>query len=272
MDNSVKNEFKEFINTLSTEICKEVLLEDLKRINDSFNNTEKSYQIVCNKYTENITSIKKELSKLEDNNKKIDDFVKTIDSNSKNVNEALNIINGRHQEVITNIIKNNNNVYSQYSKNVQKLNDTERAKFISEMSLSINLHTQNYINYLTEVIDECKFKEIANNMSSLSYKINFLDLQVEDLSKNTLTLEKAILKIFEKNKIDIEKIIVSKHNEVNKQISNTFNEIIKTNDTLVEKISNMDSSINNKNKIIILLLSIMIIMIGYIIYYFQYLK
>lgn len=167
MDNNLKVEFKDFISTLSTDICKGVLLEELKDINKSFNETSNDYKTTSNNYTNNINGIKEQLTQLQITNKKLDGFVNNIDENNNKVNKALNLIDGSHKKVIDNIIVDNKKLFIEYSKCVQNLNSNEREQFIKELISSMDIQSKKHVAEIKNVVDGSEIKVILNEINRI---------------------------------------------------------------------------------------------------------
>lgn len=253
MDNNIKSEFKDFIRTLSTEICKEVLLEEIQAINMSFNKTSKNYKTLSKEYTNNINGIKEQLNQLHTTNKKLDKFIINIDTNNNKVNKALNVIEGSHKKVIDNIMADNKKLFNEYSKKVQSLNETEKKQFISSLISSMDAQSKKYLIELNDVINGSKIEEILKNINIISSNINLLDSQVKDAGKNLASTEKKVIEEIGKNVATTENQITKKINQLNSSINNISTD-------LNNKIVSLNIQLNNKNNIIIALTSLIIVL------------
>lgn len=254
MDNNLKTEFKDFISTLTTDICKGVMLDELRDINNSFNETSNNYKTISNNYTNNINGIKEQLTQLQTTNKKLDGFVSNIDTNNDRVSKALLIIDGSHKKVIDNIIVDNKNLFVEYSKTVHNLNDNERKKFISELVSSMDSQNKKHLAEIKNVVDGSEIKAIlndinliSNNINSISNKTNSIDSQVKEVKISLSNTEK---KITEENSRKVAK--------VESQLANRINELNSNN---VSIINNITKDLNKKNNVIIALIAICIFLV-----------
>ena len=251
MDNNLKTEFKDFISTLTTDICKGVLLEDLKAINESFNETSNNYKTISTNYTNNIKDIKEQLTQFQTTNKKLDGFVSNIDTNNDRVNKALNIIEGSHKKVIDNIIVDNKKSLDEYSKSVQSLNVNERKQFISELTSSININNKNHIVEIKDALDGSEIKailndinKVSNNINSMTNKMNSIEAQVKEIKNSLSSTEKRIAEENSKKIMNLENHLSNKINELN--------------NSNISKIDIITKDLSKKNNIIIVLIIICI--------------
>ena len=152
MRDDIKKEFKEFINALSTEICKEVLLEELEKINSDLNTTSDKYSNLYLNYNESINKIKEELVTLDNATKQMKCYTSSIDLNTNKINEALELITEKQQDGLNDIIRNNSSMLSDYSIEVQKLNESERDVFINTVNSSLDKYSKKYLKELEKVI------------------------------------------------------------------------------------------------------------------------
>jgi archaellum component FlaC len=251
MDNNLKTEFKDFISTLTTDICKGVLLEDLKAINDSFNETSINYKTISTNYANNIKDIKEQFTQFQTTNKKLDGFVSNVDANNDRVNKALNIIEGSHKKVIDNIIVDNKKSFDEYSKSVQSLNVNERKQFISELTSSININSKNHMAELKDALDGSEIKailndinKVSNNINSMTNKMNSVESQIKEIKNSLNNAEKRIAEENSKKIMNLENHLSNKINELN--------------NNNIGKIDNITKELSKKNNIIIVLITICI--------------
>lgn len=253
MDNNIKSEFKDFIRTLSTEICKEVLLEEIQAINMSFNETSKNYKTLSREYTNNINGIKDELNQLHTTNKKLDKFIININTNNDKVNKALNIVEGSHKKVIDNIMADNQKLFNKYSKKIQSLNETEKKQFISALISSMDVQSQKYLIELKNIINGSEVEEILKNVNMISSKINLLDSKVKCVGKNLASTEKKVIAEIGEKLVTTENQVTNKINQLNSNINNISID-------LNNKILALNIQLNKKNNIIITLTSLIIVL------------
>ena len=246
MDNNIKNEFKDFIRTLSTEICKEVLLEEIKAINISFNETSKNYKTLSNEYTNNINGIKEQLNQLQTTNKKLNEFIININTNNDKVNKALNVVEGSHKKVIDNIMADNQKLFNEYSKKIQSLNENEKKQFISALISSMDVQSQKYLTEFKNILNGSKVEEILKSVNLISGKVDSLDSQINDVGRDLSNTEKKVIEELGKKIATTENQITNKINQINSTINNISSD-------LDDKILILNTQLNKKNNIIITL-------------------
>lgn len=260
MDSSIKDEFKDFISELSIEICKRVLIEDLKRLSVSFMETSDNY-------TSSIKEIKNELNQLQTTNEKLDNFVSDIDINNDRINRSLLLISGNHKKVIDNITSDNKKLFDEYSEKVQQLNRDEREKFISEISSSLNKCNEKYMSELKSMENTSSVEAILKAINLVFNQQKDLDYQIKNIGAGiNHTVDKNIIKIerLMSDKIDIltirEKSISDKIDELNNMevlISNKM-------DILNSNYVKFSNKLEDKYKIYKILLIAILVILGVI--------
>jgi chromosome segregation ATPase len=239
MSNEIKNEFKDFITILSTEICKEILLEELEKINTSFNNTSNKYSDLYKNYKSSIEQIKEELIKLDNANKTINNYTTSVNSNTSKINEALSLINKNQEKSLENIIQNNAKALSKYSANVQQLNKSERDMFIKSLIANLSKHSENYVKELQEVFNGSEIKKFFNNTEDIIKKLDSTRSNINSLGKEIVNIENNIkLKNEEESKQIIEKLD-EKTKQLDREIQTTKNKMISNIEEVNTKIDNL---------------------------------
>lgn len=268
MCNEIKNEFKDFISTLSTEICKEVLLEELENINTSFENTSNKYSDLYKNYKNNIEQIKEELIKLDDTNKTINNYTLSLNSNTSKIDEALNIINKGQEKSLENIIKNNTKALSKYSTDIQNLNKSERDAFIKSLNLSLSEHSENYIKKLKEVFNGSDIKKFFKNTEDIIKNLDLANSDINSLEKGIRSFENSIKLKNEEESKKIIKRLDEKTKQLEKEIQSTKDRIISNAEEVNIKIDKLTQDIQIKNDIF-MKLNIATIVIAIIILLFK---
>lgn len=253
MNKDIQSEFKDFISTLSTEICREVLLEELKAINNSFEKTEQDYKSLYNNYTQNINSIKEQLNQLQSTNQKLGEFITNINKNNINVNKALDVINGEHKIITDKIIKDNDKLFNEFSVKVKSLNTTERNEFITQLTSSINSYSKKYMSELSNIVNGSKIEEIQKNLTLVSNKINTINNELKVMTKNVESSEIEIITSVKEKVSESERNLISKIQVINSKIDSVSGE-------LNNKIEALSAKIDKNNKIIITLASVIILL------------
>ena len=268
MSKEIKNEFKEFISTLSTEICKEVLLDELSKINISLNSTSNKYNELYINYESSINKIKDELSKLDNANNNMNNFTNSINSNSKAITEALDMINKDQKMAFDEIIKKNSSALSTYKTDIQKINKIERDEFIRALKTNINDHSKKYTEELSKLVNGSKMnqtlsntEEINSSIESLNQKANSLDGRITKIYKDIIKDNEEKYKKLDKN---ITKISLDTSTELKKDISVSKDEL-SNNIRSIEK--SLKEEFDSKYKVIIglnIAILIMLIVIFFI--------
>lgn len=171
MSEKIKQEFKEYIRVLSNEICKEVLLEELKKISASFTTTNTNYNTLYTKYDASVKEIRKEVSTIHETNNKLTSFIDTVDSNSKKIDSGLKLINGEYKNVIESLMTDNNKLLSEYSEKVQSLNEHQRKIFMTELIKNINIQTEQLSESIKDTINLDKIQAIITNTKIINDKL-----------------------------------------------------------------------------------------------------
>ena len=251
MSNDIKNEFKDFITTLSTEICKEVLLEELEKINTSLNNTSTKYNKLYDNYKSSIEQIKQELSKLDNANKNMSFFTNSINENSKVVNESLGIIKNAQEKVLEDIIGKNEKALEKYKVDIQKLNLDERNEFISVLKLSLNESSKKYINELSDIINGSKMNQTLSNTRDIKNSILSTNMKINELKSDIHILKDDIVPKNQEENKDIYNNILNMVSKLDRQVEINKRYIKNSNDRFENQLLKLEAEIKLKNKIII---------------------
>lgn len=240
MDNEIKNEFKDFIATLSTEICKEVLLSELEKVNTSLNNTSTKYTKLYDDYKFSIDQIEKELSRLDNLNKTVNNFTNSIDKNSKSVNEALTIIKIGQEKSL-----------EKYKTNIQNLNDAERKKFIKLLNTNLNEYSKKYINELADIVNINKISQTLSNTQEINNSVKSANTQISLINCNIDKLAKDIMSKNEEESEIVHNKLLNAVSRLEKEIPFIKNNIKDGQKKLENKIIELEEEIKLKNKVII---------------------
>ncbi|MRN24741.1 hypothetical protein EAI30_08950 [Romboutsia ilealis] len=252
MSNEIKNEFKDFIATLSTEICKEVLIEELENINTSLNNTSEKYDKLYENYKLSIGQITQELSRLDNSTKTMNSFTNSINLNSKAVNESLAIIKNGQEKSLQDILNKNTNALEKYKTDIQKLNANERNEFIMLLNKNLNEYSKKYMNELANIVNGSKMNQTLENTNEINKLLKSTNSQINSGMLNINKLSKEIiLKNEEECKVIYNKLS-NGIDELQKQLQLTKREVKDNDKKLENKIIELEEEIQSKNKIIII--------------------
>ena len=196
MDSTLKDEFKEFISTLSKEICREVLEDELRNINKIFNETADRYKNIGSNYETNVNEVKKQLNQLQDINLKLDSFILNIKNNNENITNALNMINSGYKDLLKSLMEENKNMVDEYNKNFHLTNDIERDSFISKIDTLIEVKNKRHTAEFIDLFNREGIKEavssicvVLNNINTMSSKINALESHIKSLGQKCENIE-----------------------------------------------------------------------------------
>ncbi len=196
MDSTLKDEFKEFISTLSKEICREVLVDELRNINKIFNETADRYKNIGSNYETNVNEVKKQLNQLQDINLKLDSFILNIKNNNENITNALNMINSGYKDLLKSLMEENKNMVDEYNKNFHLTNDIERDSFISKIDTLIEVKNKRHTAEFIDLFNREGIKEavssicvVLNNINTMSSKINALESHIKSLGQKCENIE-----------------------------------------------------------------------------------
>lgn len=275
MENNIKSEFKEFINVLSKEICKEVLLEDMKTINTSFNTTVNECKEINEEYNKNLKEVEKELNNIITTRKDLNIFIEESRRNNEKLDNSLNEVNIKNEKIRNSIINENNRIFNDYIKKIKTLNEEEKFKLITEIKKAIEVESKKYILNLKSELTNVKVLEILEDLQNEAFKtkiannkleetINKLDISCKSISEvnnkigaHTQKLEKNILNNFNKaisstNTSVSEGIIklVEKNEKSYKKINEGFNLLNKNTNNISDNIDTINKTIKAENSFI----------------------
>jgi uncharacterized protein YlxP (DUF503 family) len=248
MNNNVKNEFKDFINTLSTEICKQVLVDDMKKINEEFNKTSKNYKTLSNEYSNNINGIKEQFNQVQNTNRLLNQFVVNMNNNANSVNTALDVIAGSHRKVIDKILEDNQKLLNLYSTKIQSLNEKQKEQFISALVSSQQSQSEKYLAELKQLVDGNRTNKILEDIDIIASKIETVYSKVKQNENTILDVETKILNQWDKK-------MLMTIRDLNKEFGDIYKRVDQNNYDIKE----LKIKVDNKNNIIIMLSSIIII-------------
>ena len=276
MSEEIKNEFEGFISTLTKEICKEVLLEELKSINTSFDKSITKYNELNKENFLIIDKIKDESCKLKNVKKDFQNIINIINDNNHNMNEGLTIINKDRKKFIEDFTLNSNKLFEKYNKDIEALNVNERKVFIDSINSQIDKNTKKYVEDLNEAINGTKIEETLKSLDEACQKMLSTQYQI---TVSTNTISKIEREISDRVEKQVEKILSNKINEINKDGQQIFKNIqciqdkieqdnaknIESLNNLYANISNqiysLNKSFNTKNNIVIVFFIIIMILL-----------
>lgn len=178
MSSEIKTEFKDFVKLLTEEICKEVLLEDLKQIHGSFSDMSDNYKAISEeykvtgiKYKENITEVKDQLKRLDVSNSKLDQFITETTDNNNKVEQALTMIHSEHKSILHTIAQDSKNVLNNYREEIKLLTERERKVFIAELVRGLNEESQSYLVQLGSLLNINRLECMLNTIEIINKKV-----------------------------------------------------------------------------------------------------
>ena len=158
MVNNLQKEFETLIKTLTTEIAKEVLLEDLKSIRESYQDTHSDFKRVYQAYTQEVEFMKSQLQDFGQYSKvalKHTGELKDLNQNTASIiqklDEALKTVKVNQESVFDKINQNNENLFKQYKERVSRLNQEEEQRLILAIKNEM-LEAERRVSYLNSGI------------------------------------------------------------------------------------------------------------------------
>lgn len=180
MSNSIQNDFEKLIKTLTTEISKEVLLEDMKTIRKSFAETQELYNKTYVGYTSEVNNMKKNILDFGAYTNKATMHTEELEALNEShrlmtlkMSEVLKELNESKLAVLEKILENNGILFENFKKKVAQLNAEEEARFLKAIE-----------NQLTQA--EEKVSSLNEDIRSVVVKIDY-------------NREKVLEEILEKN-------------------------------------------------------------------------
>lgn len=245
-NNSIKTEFKGFIRELTTEICREVLIEDIIEINDQYNKNNETFEKnsrslnkmleesrknikeLCSSYTLNFDEIVKDTKKLLKDHE--NDLTEVVIKNSEEIESSIVML----KEVVENIkgeeerIKENSYLLNNLTSNIVKSNENVHNAMSS-------LEKQNS-TFIEKILEE-------NKKLSAEYMIEVSQFNDMERQKFREALKDSIEKYLNEFNKNINKNMTSYTKTI---VNNVSNEILKYSKTL-EKIVNGEKTHDKLN-------------------------
>lgn len=245
-DKKIKKEFKSFISELSTDICKEVLLEDLKIISLSFQELLDLFQSQNKVLKCENRDFKRTVDNLEKSIKSVDRFSDALMKNNRNIYDSLKFFKSDYKEFVNYIIDENQKLLEEYRTDIAKINDEERQKLLSEISKSMEETNKKYNTRFEEIFEK-------NNITKLLNINNKVIDRIDEVEKNTNLILKDNRKELEDNTyLSIQEI--EKQNVI-------INKLLETQSQLEDKINLINNKQRNNNLANYIIISLLIILI-----------
>lgn len=259
MSEKIKQEFKEYIRVLSNEICKEVLLDELKKISTSFTTTNANYNALYTKYDSSIQHIKKEVSTIHETNNKLNSFIDIVDSNSKKIDSGLTLINGEYKNVIDSLMTDNNKLLNEYSEKVQNLNENQRKIFMTELIKNINTQAKELSENIKDTINLEKIQAIITNTKIINDKLEKIQSNIKTMnSEYNMQLQSAT--IFKNEMVTMQSGMIKDVGEQYSKLEKHVKCLEDTTNSLMDEIKNQNKRIKTI-VVVTLALNILILLI-----------
>ena len=250
MGNNVQQEFESLIKTLTTEISKEVLIEDLKSIRESYQNTHKDYAKVYQDYTREVGTMKNQLLDFGKYSKvalKHTDELIVLNQNTtttiRKLDEALKTVKVNQEAVFNLIFQQNENLFERYKDKVSKLNQDEEQRLIKAIQSEL-LEAETRVSSLnsdikkmlleTEYNKQKVLEEILDTNEKLaqSYQNKIKAFNDKETVSFFKSLDSFISDKMKNREIKVDKILDTLNMETNKQIQVQREDITKINNTV----------------------------------------
>lgn len=229
MSNDIQKEFEKLIKTLTTEISKEVLLDDMKNLRKSYTETHEKYN---NTYKGYINEVEKMSKRVEDfrvyatNAQKHTDELKSLNTTHEKMvskmNTVLKDVEESKQVVLSKILNDNAHLFEQYKKSVSKYNSEEEERFLGALKNELE-YTAGTVSAINKDIKEVMVKIDYNQEKVLE------DILVKNIGfneayqKNISDFNRKETKLFLDH---VDKYVIGKLETTEKILSNQIGEYL----------------------------------------------
>lgn len=196
----VKKEFKDFIETLSKEICKEVLLEDLKSIKESLDMTVSKYESVYKKNEKCNKSLEKGIAQLTNTDEKLESAIVKIDKQTERVVKATDFIENNNTQVLQKLLEKNDKLFLEYNKKVHLLNETERGVFIKMLKAAVEDRNSKFIEEIKKLIEISKIDNLLKEMSGIQQTLEQVQDKLDGNKDEETKIKRSIDNLLEDQK------------------------------------------------------------------------
>lgn len=271
MGNSkIKEEFQEFIRELSTEICKEVLIEDIIKLNNQYNNNNQEFSTNTRELEMMLKEAQKNIKELFDSStldfnnvltgannllkEHQKDLNEVVKKNSKDINSVIEVLKKtvediKHEEdkilgnskaideLTVNLIESNENVH-----NAMNSLENQNKAFIEKIVLENQKHND---KYMTEI---CEFNDAEREKFSQVIKVSAkenIETFFKSMNKNMTEYTKTVVNNVSEEVEKYSKILNQVVN--NENVQNKLNTISKNNEMLVTKQTNIENVLKSHN-------------------------
>lgn len=196
----IKEEFKSFIEVLSKEICKEVLLEDLTKLQKSLDMTVSKYESIHNRNEKNSESLGKGIIQLTNTDQKLKSAMVQIDKQTEKVVKATDLIEKNNAQVLQKLSEKNDKLFLEYNKKVHALNEAEREVFIKMLKAAIEDKNSKFMQEMKGIVGTSKIDNLSKEMSMVQQKLKQVQEKL-DVNKNEGSkIKKSIDNLVEEQK------------------------------------------------------------------------
>ena len=188
MSTELRKEFEGFVSELTIDICKEVLVNDISKINKDF----KCYSAEHLKQLQEFKAIEK-IFKSQTNtfiqmNKSIERYVSSIEIQNKNIESALKIVNTDHKVMLNDVMVKNDKSLKNYEIQVAAFNKKEKEILICDFKQEMNSTLTKAVAEIKAENNTAKLVELNNKLGSQGTKIDKMLTEQDKSNKELISI------------------------------------------------------------------------------------
>ena len=217
-DSILQEEFKEFIQELTIEICKEVLLERMQDLYSSFSNLKEKYNDLYTNTEIQTNNLKIQLKQLDKDIETVNIFSTTIEKNNEIITKALRNIHQDNKKVIENIINNKNSMMREYRNKIQIVDATERNKFLKQFEICMENNVYQAVKKFEEILYDQLLKDIKEELDIIKEELDIINENQQKVQSELISRVNTV-------SLRTERGVNEKINHLTNDINNQSNEI-----------------------------------------------
>ncbi len=174
VNNENKKEFKSFIELLSSEICKEILNNDLKKFNTDMQNNQTVFAKNNNTLFEDIQALGTHIATVQNLSNAIKAYENEIKSNNQTVEKAYSYVKNVEQQLITNIEKKYTELYKTLQNECSHINSDLKNVYLEL--------TKKYLENLKS--EQLNFNKVLKDDFASCVKNEFPKQKLQDIDES----------------------------------------------------------------------------------------
>ena len=142
---------------------------------------------------DNLKNLREEVIKLGESTKSVKKLSNDIAQQTATVSTALKTIQCDNGKVVEDIVNNNRKLFIDCTEKIQTVNAYERERFLHELEVRLNKHTNYYFEKLDEILNSEIFKDLQRSIDTIAInqEKNRKELQA-CFDRTTLRVESGI--------------------------------------------------------------------------------